>query len=325
MNDTMVNNETTTPLISVIVPVYRAEPYLRRCLDSIVSQTYRNLEIILVDDGSPDRSGAICDEYAARDSRIIVIHQENKGVSEARNIALDMAKGDYFQFSDSDDWMEPRASELALRAALDQHADLVSFGYRVIYPSGKIRTEVAASSGQQDKAAVMKDLVWQKGHFRDGPWNKLFARRLFDGMRFSAGRVYEDTGLLYRLLQRADLVYSVSEVLYNYFLHPGSITSNGYQYHAHKDRLFSFEQRLHFLEQYYPDLVDLQLSMTLRELLIGKEKMKGDPHYGTYLKEVEAFEETYRDRIRDFAKYTRLTWVYCHCRPLLPLFIKLRH
>ena len=109
-----------TPLISVIVPVYKVEPYLRECLDSIVNQSYRNLEIILIDDGSPDRSGEICDEYAANDKRIVVIHQENKGVSEARNAALDIARGDYFQFVDSDDRIEKNTCETALHIAEEQ-------------------------------------------------------------------------------------------------------------------------------------------------------------------------------------------------------------
>ena len=99
------------PKISVIVPVYKVEPYLRKCLDSIVNQTYRNLQIILVDDGSPDNCGKICDEYAARDRRIEVIHQENGGISAARNAGLNLADGDYIGWVDSDDWIEPEMYE----------------------------------------------------------------------------------------------------------------------------------------------------------------------------------------------------------------------
>ena len=103
---------THLPLVSIIVPIYKVEPYLRRCLDSIVNQTYTNLEIILVDDGSPDNCPQTCDEYAAKDNRIIVIHKENGGLSDARNIGLDIWKGDYISFVDSDDWVEKKYIEI---------------------------------------------------------------------------------------------------------------------------------------------------------------------------------------------------------------------
>ena len=112
------------PKISVIVPVYKVEPYLRKCLDSIVNQTYRNLEIILVDDGSPDNCGAICDEYAAGDGRIRVIHQENGGVSSARNAGLSAVTGEWVGWVDSDDWIEPDMYEYLLKNALEQNADI---------------------------------------------------------------------------------------------------------------------------------------------------------------------------------------------------------
>lgn len=320
----MLNQETTPALISVIVPVYKTERYLRNCLDSILRQTYGKLEIILVDDGSPDRCGAICDEYATRDGRIIVIHQENQGVSKARNVGLGTASGDYILWVDSDDQIEPSACECALAAAVGQQADLVCFGYRVIYDSGKTREVVAPASGIQDKRQVMQELVWQRGNFRDSPCNKLFARELFKGIRFPEGKVYEDIGTLYKLLHKAVKVFAIDRILYNYVIHAGSITSTGYQYRSHMDRLSFFEERLPFLQEHYPELVDLQLSMTLREMLIGTEEMKKDPLYDAYLKKVREFISLYKNRIKDFAHYTRVTWMYQHCRPLLPLFLKLR-
>ena len=113
------------PLISVIVPVYKVEEYLARCVDSILGQTYRNLEILLVDDGSPDRCGVMCDEYASRDSRIRVIHKENGGLSSARNAAIDVARGEYIGFVDSDDWIEPETYEALLDMALTEQVKLV--------------------------------------------------------------------------------------------------------------------------------------------------------------------------------------------------------
>ena len=126
------------PKISVIVPVYKVESYLGKCLDSIIGQTYHILEIILIDDGSPDRCGEICDEYAAKDPRIHVIHQQNAGLSAARNAGLDIASGDYIMFVDSDDWVEKNTCETVLMIAQQQQADIVCYGYNEVSSSGKI-------------------------------------------------------------------------------------------------------------------------------------------------------------------------------------------
>src|SRR5574344_122915 len=112
-------------LVSIIVPVYKVEPYLKRCLDIILNQTYKNIEIILVDDGSPDKCPQICDEYAKKDNRIIVIHQENGGLSAARNTGLDIAKGEYISFVDSDDWVHLQYIEVLLTSALKENADII--------------------------------------------------------------------------------------------------------------------------------------------------------------------------------------------------------
>ena len=117
------------PLVSIIVPIYKVEPYLRRCLDSIVNQTYTNLEIILVDDGSPDGCPQICDEYAAKDKRIVVIHKENGGLSDARNAGLDICKGEYIFFIDSDDWIKTDTIEFLYKITQDKKSDIVIGDY----------------------------------------------------------------------------------------------------------------------------------------------------------------------------------------------------
>lgn len=122
----------TSPKISIIVPVYKVEQYLRRCLDSIVAQTFTDWECILIDDGSPDNSGVICDEYVAKDNRFHVIHKENKGVSAARNAGLDAARGEWIGFVDSDDWIEPKTYETALNSVVCENADVICFGVRFV-------------------------------------------------------------------------------------------------------------------------------------------------------------------------------------------------
>ena len=134
------------PIVSIIVPVYNAEKFLRRCVDSILSQEYTDFELILVNDGSKDLSGAICDEYAEQDSRVRVLHKENTGVSDSRNQAIAMAQGTYLQFLDSDDWMTPDATKLLVRAAVENNCDMVIADfYRVVgdrlSPKGDIEEE----------------------------------------------------------------------------------------------------------------------------------------------------------------------------------------
>lgn len=312
-----------SPIISVIVPVYRVEPYLRRCLDSIVNQTYRNLEIILVDDGSPDRCGEICDEYAVVDKRIIVIHQENKGLSEARNSGLDIATGSFILFIDSDDWVAINTCESALQHILEQHADMVCFGFQTVFPSGIKHIHATISPGAQDKALAMHQLVWHRWIAGDVVWNKLYSRHLFKGVRFPPGRLHEDLATMYKLIHRAHSIYLSSDLLYNYIKRDGAITSDRYRYQAHNDRMRSYYERLAFLQDQYPELVDLQLSMMLRMMLIDRYRMKGDLHEKDLEIELAHFVDQHRGRRRSMARYARLCRCYFYYRPLLPLAIRI--
>ena len=125
-------------MISIVVPVYKVEKYLNRCVDSILNQTYTDFECILVDDGSPDKCGQICDEYAELDKRIRVIHKENGGLSDARNVGIDAAKGEYILFVDSDDWIHPQLIELTLKIIIKEKADVVSYDYKKVNNAGNL-------------------------------------------------------------------------------------------------------------------------------------------------------------------------------------------
>lgn len=178
-----------SPLVSVIVPVYKAESYIRRCLDSIVGQAYRNIEVLLIDDGSPDRSGDICDEYAVRDPRVIVFHQNNQGVSAARNFALDIAKGKYFLFVDSDDYIDQALIGGLVSAAEDARADIVFFDHCEVTEEGCVPFAskwYPGISTDELKRQVVADEIY------NAPWAKLFHRETWGGFRFPKGMVYED-------------------------------------------------------------------------------------------------------------------------------------
>lgn len=201
-----------TPLVSVIVPVYNVASYLEQCLDSIVNQTYRNLEIILVDDGSTDESGAICDRYAEQDSRIKVVHKENGGQSSARNVALDMMMGEWVLFVDSDDWIELNTLELLFEQK-DECADLVEFGWNFIYgDSNKVFLNEACVMSGLDALKLLVHTDIYMGLMA----NKLFKASYLQKSRFISGRYYEDTPFIIEQLYKIKTYQYIAEPLYNY-------------------------------------------------------------------------------------------------------------
>lgn len=212
--------------ISVIVPIYNVEPYLCKCLDSIVGQTYQNLEIILVDDGSPDNCGAICDEYKAKDGRIIVIHQENGGVAAARNAGLSAATGDWLGWVDPDDYIEPDMYEYLLTHALAHDADMAVCALRATVDG----QEVLGWTPTQEKITVLnreqavKRYFCQELHY--GCANKLSRRSLWEGLRFPNYRIAEDLTVMWRIFERAEVVVSLPGEKYIYCQRDGSITKS---------------------------------------------------------------------------------------------------
>lgn len=214
----------TGPLISVIVPVFKVEPYLRQCLDSIVGQTYRNLEIILVNDGSPDSCGTICDEYAARDKRVKVFHQENAGVSAARNRGLSMATGEFIGWVDSDDWIEPDMYEYLLENQQRYQADITVCGRYEEYRNTSLRKgwdqDQLLNTEQALKQLLENDVM------QNYLWDRLWKREMFDGQHFPEGRTYEDIAIMHRLFLKAEKVLCLSEAKYHYRQRSGSIVSD---------------------------------------------------------------------------------------------------
>lgn len=204
------------PLVSVIIPVYKVEPYLRRCIDSIIHQTYRNLEIILVDDGSPDNCGAICDEYALRDTRVKVIHKENNGVSAARNTGLDNASGKYVGFVDSDDHIVPEMYERLMMAIESDQADIVFCSYYSELSPTDIRSdysvELSLPTGEYQERM-------RYGMSSVEVWSRLFRSNLFDGIRFPEGRRYEDFIIMPALYDKANKIVGIDDRLYYYNLY----------------------------------------------------------------------------------------------------------
>lgn len=212
-------------LISVIVPVYKAEDYLLNCLSSILNQTHRNLEVILVDDGSPDRCGEMCDEWAGKDSRIRVIHKENGGASTAKNAALDIAQGEYIGFVDSDDYIHHQMYEMLLHYALEDGSDIVgidngNYPYKEILDiktDGEKRTIVSARVALEQFYQEYYRRIWMSYQ------TKLFHRDVFQGHRFREGIMFEDTDLLPFTIRRSHQITLIPRQMYNYTLSDDSV------------------------------------------------------------------------------------------------------
>ncbi len=217
-------DESSNPMISIIVPIYKVEPYLSKCLDSIINQTYKNLEIILVDDGSPDNCGTICDEYAVKDKRIQVIHKPNGGVSSARNAGLRAACGEWIGWVDSDDWVEPTMFETLFSATQETGADIAVCGH---WEDFRNHAKVCGWPVRQvlDTERALGELL-RNGRMKNLLWDRLFHRTLFENICFPEGRTYEDIAIMHWLFLRAEKVVCVPDILYHYRQREGSIVDD---------------------------------------------------------------------------------------------------
>ena len=219
-----------TPLISVIIPVYNVEKYLHRCLDSVIAQTYQNLEIICVDDGSIDDSGKICDQYAVRDARIKVIHQENQGLSAARNRGLDAAEGEYIAFVDSDDYILEDMYKKMLDKLLNYSVDLCVCQWQYEFSDGRqvVKKKNIDPTIYGRKASLEFARFLYRGNYENGvvvaAWNKLYRRALLDKIRFE-GRIHEDDAFNGRIMAKNISVYVMEEQFYVYAQNGDSLTN----------------------------------------------------------------------------------------------------
>lgn len=211
------------PLITVIVPVYNVEDYLIRCVDSILKQTYRNLEIILIDDGSPDKCGEICDSYLSQDSRIKVIHKVNGGLSDARNTGIDSATGEYLMFIDSDDFLREQSIEILYNLVKLNNAD-IAVGQFKYY-----KTIADINLNQKKKTETLLSgynaliTMFYQDKFENSACCKLYHRHLFETRRFPIGLLYEDLATTHKLIEEAKSVIITDEVIYYYFIRENSI------------------------------------------------------------------------------------------------------
>lgn len=256
-------------LISVVVPVYNVEAYVGRCVESILNQTYRNLEVILVDDGSKDRSGILCDEYAAKDARVRVIHKENGGLSSARNVGIEKASGEYITFVDSDDWIEADAYAHLLSVMQRYQVKLVCGGnYNVDSKTGE---RTLALCPEKEEVITTEEFVgrmflWQG--FDSSACDKLYHRSLLETFRYPEGKVCEDVAVTYRIVLGTQYAALSDRPYYNYFHRPDSITistakeitDKTFHFSRHTEEIYSY------IKEHYPAVESQARFLRVRSL-----------------------------------------------------------
>lgn len=237
--------------ISIIIPIYNVEKYLPACVESILQQTYKNLEVILVDDGSPDRCPVICDELAQKDGRIRVIHQKNKGLSGARNTGIDNAQGDYLIFVDSDDTVEQTLVEELYTYAEKWNCAIVACGRNYIFEDGQIVCKIAHD---ESKVYGFEEAMQEMNSFRlfdMSAWAKIYRKELFEDIRFPEGKLSEDYYIMYKLFDKAQTIGYVAKPLYNYLQRQSSISRNKKINHDFAD---AAKKQMEFLDDKYPQM-----------------------------------------------------------------------
>lgn len=238
------------PVVSVIVPICHVEPYLRPCIDSICGQTYSQLEILLIEDGSPDGCGAICDRYAELDSRITVIHKENGGLSSARNAGLDIAAGTYVAFVDADDAIHPKFIETLAGICEEYGCDIAQCDFLTVSEQSSklpLNTQrpyrfLTGRQGLHELCAGTEDVKYTVA------WNKVYRRELFAGIRYPVGRIHEDEFTTYRALWKTRKMAVIHQYLYYYLQRSESIIGRAYSI-KRLDALDAFRERLIFLKE----------------------------------------------------------------------------
>lgn len=238
--------------ISIIVPVYNVEKYLNKCVDSILNQTFRDFELILVDDGSPDNSGAICDQYAEQDSRVKVIHNENRGISEARNSGINIAKGKYYGFVDSDDYIAEDMFEILYKNIRKYNADISSVEL-ISVQNGVLKTKNKKNVEKVYNQKETMQAVIEGTDFYAYVWNKLYLSSLFKDIRFPKGKTFEDAIIMFKLLKKVNKVVICNMGKYYYVRHHDSIMGSDYS-DATYDVVEAWKENNKIILKLYPEL-----------------------------------------------------------------------
>lgn len=302
-------------LVSIVVPVYKVEKYLKDCIDSILCQTYNNLEVILVDDGSPDNCPEICDNYAQQDPRIRVIHKENGGISDARNVGVAAATGDYLMFVDSDDWLEPNSISCLYEQIIAYDAPLAIGCMQQI---DDISKTVLYSNYHKDAPTTCRSkLSVMKEDLRGGGWacwGRLYRMDIHKDILFPLGEVNQDEAIALQILDRCDKVVDVNALVYNYRTRAASVCTSAFSesnLHWHKH----CKADVAWIEEHYPELKEaaekklfMCILLHLAEIAVAPKKY----HYlaRPLLADVRIYYKQMRSYVAETGSSTTRLWIY---------------
>lgn len=233
-------------LISIVVPIYNVEKYLNKCIDSILSQEYKNIEIILVDDGSTDNSGKICDDYTKKDNRIKVIHKENGGLSDARNVGMEKAIGEYIAFIDSDDYIGKDYISTLYNMCITNNSEIAQCSFERV-TDNQTTNEINVDKKIENMTGIeaIKNIFKEKYLEYIVAWNKLYKKSLFENIKYPKGKLHEDEATTYKLFYEAKKVSVTNEKLYYYYIRQNSITNTKFTL-KRLDYIEELEEQLKF-------------------------------------------------------------------------------
>lgn len=280
--------------VSIIVPVYNVEDYIKRCIDSLIYQTYKNIEILLVDDGSTDKSGNICDEFGKVDKRIKVIHKKNGGLSDARNIGIQESKGNYLCFIDSDDFIEKDMIEKLYNSIKKHDSDIACCAKVIEFQNKKIVKNNGKEFCINNIQALSKILSYEQ--IDTSACDKMFKKQLFNNIRFPKNRYYEDMGTIYKLFEISDKISHISDIGYHYYMRVDSITTERFSKKQFDSLYFAKEIKNDFGNKYY-GLKEKAEAFYYLEMLNILVKIKKSENYFEFKNEYNRIKKEYNKNI----------------------------
>lgn len=314
-------------LVSIIVPIYNVAPYLERCLTSLTGQTYKNIEILLVDDGSTDASGELCDLWKARDHRIRVFHKPNGGLSDARNYGLERASGDFVCFIDSDDWLDLQFVEVMLGTLTDTGSDLVECDY--------LSTDGNHPTPESRQTAFVYEVFEEKECFRQflaneffvSVCNKLYRTKILKGQLFRKGVYHEDEYWTYKIFTKVQKACRLHYTGYFYFQRPGSIVHTKPSLKRLTDAFVAGKERIDFIESQYPEYVSIGYSKMMYTCMYLYNAARGSdfPQKKTLQKELISYFRLLFKKYLMRRQYQKEMWRFCFFRFFPNLYCKLNY
>lgn len=314
-------------LVSIIVPVYNVAPYLERCLTSLTGQTYKNIEILLVDDGSTDASGRLCDVWQRKDDRIQVFHKTNGGLSDARNYGLERASGDFVCFIDSDDWVDLQFVEVMLGALADTGSDIVECDY--LCTDGSHPTPISRQTAYKYEVFEERECFrrFLTNHFFVSVCNKLYRRSLLENQLFRKGAYHEDEYWTYKIFTKAQKACRLHYTGYFYYQRAGSIVHTKPSLKRLTDAFVAGKERIDFIEAQYPEYASIGYSkMMYTCMYLYNDAMGSDiPQKKSLQEELASYFHILFGKYLKRRQYQKEMWRFCFFRFLPKLYCKLNY